>query len=101
MGFPDKKMIDEVLKELENVEGTIVGPKSNEEIDVFRHQIQQAFAAYVNQNKLTGRQLSSMIGVDESKVSKILRNRLESFSTDKLVEWYKRINPNFKIKLVA
>ena len=101
MEFPDKEMIDEVLKELENIEGTIVGPKSNEGIDVFRYEIQQAFATYVNQNKLTGHQLSSMIGVDESKVSKVLRNRLDSFSNDKLVEWYKKINPNFKIKLVA
>ena len=101
MGFPDRETIDKVLKELENVEGTIVGPKSSKEIDIFRYQIQQAFVAYVNENNLTGRQLSSKMGVDESKVSKILRNRLESFSTDKLVEWYKKINPNFKIKFVA
>ncbi len=101
MGFPSKKVIEEALEELKNSEGSVVGPKSDDEIDVFRHKIQQEFVRYVNKNELTGRHLSLMIGVDESKVSKILRNKLDSFSTDKLVEWYKKINADFKIELVA
>lgn len=101
MGFPSKKQIDEALKRLEKAEGTLVGPKSSDEIDVFRHQIQQGFVRYANDNNLNGRKLAALINIDEAQVSKILSNRIEAFSTDKLIQWYKEINPNFKIKLVA
>ena len=101
MGFPNRKDIDKALKRLEKVEGTLVGAKSNNEIDVFRHQIQQNFVKHVIENKLTGKKLAAVIGIDEAQVSKILSNRLDSFSTDKLIQWYEVINPNFKITLVA
>ena len=101
MGFPSRKEIDEALKRLEKVEGTLVGPKSSDEIDVFRHQIQQSFVKYVLKNKLNGRELAKIIGIDEAQTSKILSNRIDAFSTDKLIQWYKVINPRFKIKLVA
>ena len=101
MPFPSKKQIDAALKRLEKIEGTIVGPKSQSPIDVFRYQIQQNFVRYVNKNQLTGRKLSELCDIDEAQVSKILRNRLDAFSTDKLVEWYGKINSDFKIELVA
>lgn len=101
MSFPNKKQIEEALKRLEKAEGTIVGPKSKSPIDIFRYQIQQNFVLYKLEQELTGKELAEVCGIDEAQVSKILRNRLDSFSTDKLVEWYTRINSNFKIELVA
>lgn len=101
MGFPSREQIDEALKRLEKVDGTLVGPKSSDEIDIFRYQIQQNFVKHVQENKLNGRKLAAIINIDEAQVSKILSNRIESFSTDKLIQWYQVINPHFKITLVA
>jgi predicted XRE-type DNA-binding protein len=40
-----------------------------------------------------------VLGIDEGKVSKILRNRISEFSTDRLISLYEKINPSLKLKV--
>ena len=43
--------------------------------------------------------MAAILEIDEGKVSKILRNRLSEFSTDRLITLYERINPKIKLKV--
>lgn len=99
MGMPSKAEIRKVLKKLEQAEGTLAPPPNPTPLEQFRFDIQQKFVGYKLQTKISQRDLAEKLGVDETKVSKILRNRLEEFSTDRLISLYEKINPKIKLKV--
>ena len=99
MAFPSKAEIDRVLKKLENVEGTLAPPANPTPLQKFRFDIQQKFVGYILIKKITQREMAEVLGIDEGKVSKILHNRLEEFSTDRLINLYEKLNPKVQLKV--
>ena len=99
MGMPSRAEIRKVLKRLEKVEGSLAPPENPTPLEKFRHDIQQKFVRYMLKTKISQREMAEMIEVDEGKVSKILHNRLEEFSTDRLISLYEKINPKIKLKV--
>ena len=99
MGFPSKEQIKKALKSLEKVEGTLALPENPTPLEKFRYDIQQKFVLYKRVHKLSQREMATILEIDEGKVSKILRNRLSVFSTDRLITLYERINPKIKLKV--
>ena len=99
MAFPSKAEIERVLKKLENVEGTLGMPANPSPLEKFRHDIQQKFVGYILIKKITQREMAEILGIDEGKMSKILHNRLDEFSTDRLISLYEKLNPNLELKV--
>lgn len=99
MGMPSKVEIRKVLKKLEKTEGTLALSENPTPLEQFRHDIQQKFVRYILKTKISQREMAEMLGIDEGKVSKILRNRLDDFSTDRLISLYEKINPKIKLKV--
>jgi predicted XRE-type DNA-binding protein len=99
MGWPNRKEIEKVLKQLEKVEGTLAQPPNPTPLEQFRFDIQQKFVVYKRKSNLSQKEMAELLGVDEGKVSKILRNRLDDFSTDRLITLYGKINPKVKLKV--
>ncbi|MEI8345985.1 MAG: XRE family transcriptional regulator [Pseudomonadota bacterium] len=86
--FPSEQEIREISKKLEKVEGTKALPKNASTFEEFRFGIQQKFVIYKIEHKCTQKEMARKLGVDEAKVSKILNNRLDEFSTDRLITLY-------------
>lgn len=99
MGFPSKTEIRRVLKKLEGLEGTLALPANPTPLQKFRFDIQQKFVAYSLTTKVSQREMAVTLGIDEAKVSKILHNRLEEFSTDRLITLYGKLNPKVQLKV--
>jgi len=99
MGFPSKQEIKKVLKELENAKGSLALDPDATPLEKFRYDICQMFLTYKLEHKLNQKQLSELIGVDEPKISKILRYRISEFSTDRLIELYQKLDPHIKLKI--
>lgn len=99
MGMPNKTELKRVLKRLEKMEGTLAPPANPTPLEKFRHDIQQKFVGYILDEKITQRQMAELLEIDEGKVSKILRNRLEEFSTDRLIALYAKLNPKVRLKV--
>ncbi len=99
MAMPSKTEIQKILKKLEKAEGTLGMPENPTRLEKFRHDIQQEFVRYILKNKISQREMSEIIGIDEGKVSKILRNRIDEFSTDRLINLSEKINPKLKLKV--
>ena len=71
-----------MIKKIEREKLWTLGPPENPTpLQQFRYDIQQKFVAYKLKNKMSQREMAKVLGVDETKVSKILRNRLESGSS--------------------
>jgi predicted XRE-type DNA-binding protein len=99
MAFPSKTEIKKVLKNIEKAEGTLAQPANPTPLERFRHDIQQRFVAYKLKAGISQRDMASILGIDEGKVSKILHNRLDEFSTDRLISLYEKLNPDVKLKV--
>ena len=100
MGWPSKREIERAIKQIEKKgEWTLAPPENPTPLEKFRYDIQQKFVGYKLKTKISQRELAGRLGIDETKVSKILRNRLDEFSTDRLIKLYEKINPDVKLKV--
>lgn len=103
MGMPSKVQINKALKKLRKVEGTLAPPADPSAdpsaLEKFRFDIQQKFVAYKMKMKLSQREMAKSLEIDEGKMSKILHNRINEFSTDRLISLYEIINPEVKLKV--
>jgi predicted XRE-type DNA-binding protein len=99
MGMPSRTEINRALKKLEKVEGSLAPPANPSPLEKFRFDLQQKFVLYLLRTKISQREMAKTLGIDEGKVSKILRNRMDEFSTDRLINLYEKINPDVKLKV--
>ena len=99
MGFPNKKQIEKALKRLEKAEGTLMLPEHPTPLQKFRWDICQNFLKYKRAHGCTQKELAKILGVDEAKVSKILHHRIDEFSTDRLITFYEKLDPDVKLKV--
>ncbi|HPI41023.1 MAG TPA: XRE family transcriptional regulator [Pseudobdellovibrionaceae bacterium] len=100
MAWPSRKEIERVIKKIEKEDlWTLAPPEDMTPLEKFRHDIQQKIVGYKLRTKISQRELAKLMGVDETKVSKILRNRLDEFSTDRLITLYEKLNPKLKLKV--
>lgn len=76
----------------------MISPKASP-LEKFRWELCQKFLQYMRDNDLSQDQLAKILGVDKSKVSKILHHRIDEFSTDRLVTLYQELNPKTKIRV--
>lgn len=99
MGFPSKTEVKRVLNKLKKAEGTLAPPSRPTPLEKFRFDLQQKFVGYILMKKISQREMAEILQIDESKVSKILRNRLEEFSTDRLIKLYEKLDPKVVLKV--
>jgi predicted XRE-type DNA-binding protein len=101
MGFPSEKELKKIRKELAHVEGSRIVGEEGTPIEKLKFSICQKFVKYHLETGITQKELSILLGIDEALVSKLLRNRIESFSLDRLLRFLAIIYPHYKIELIA
>lgn len=99
MGFPSKTELDRALKKLEKAEGTLALKPDATPLERFRFDLCQKFLKYKKSHGVNQKEIAEILGVDDAKVSKILRHRIEEFSTDRLIDLYSRLDPELKLKV--
>ena len=52
-------------------------------------------------NGLLQKEIAEKIGVDESRVSDILRGRLEDFTLDRLIGYTQKLHPTLRVQIDA
>jgi predicted XRE-type DNA-binding protein len=98
--WPSKKEIERMINKIHKEDLWFIGPPEHPTpLQQFRFDLQQKFTLYILRSKITQKEMAERLGVDETKVSKILRNRLDEFSTDRLITLYEKINPKVKLKV--
>jgi predicted XRE-type DNA-binding protein len=101
MGFPSEKELNRIRRKLSKVEGNRHVGDEGTPIEKLKFSICQKFVKYHLDTGITQKELSILLGIDEALVSKLLRNRIESFTLDRLLKFLSIIYPNYKIELIA
>jgi predicted XRE-type DNA-binding protein len=99
MAFPSESELKKIRKKLAKAKGTLMLAPNATLREKFRWDICQKFVVYKQKHDLTVEALADILGTDKAKVSKILRHRIDSFSTDRLLTLLEIIYPKTELKV--
>ena len=88
---------DAVIDSSGNVFDDLNLPSSPE--DMIKVEISRAIAERIRRRKLTQAQASAIMGVDQAKVSKLLRGRLKDFAAERLIRYLLALGLDVDIRL--
>lgn len=99
MTFPKESELKKIRKKLARAKGTLMPPPNPTALEKLRWDICQKFVIYKQKHQLTLEEMARILGTDKAKLSKILRHRIDSFSTDRLLTLLQILNPKTELKL--
>ena len=99
MAFPSEKELKLIRKKLEKAEGTLMPSVNPTPIEKFRWDLCQKLVKYKLDHEITLEEMGTILGIDRGKVSKILRHRIDEFSTDRLIGYLQVLYPKTKLKV--
>jgi len=102
--FPNAKVLARIREKLSdpNYEGGNVAlPETASEVDRAKYQLCRLIARYQREHSLLQKDIARRIGVDESRISDILRGRIEGFTLDRLISYAERLHPRLRVKVIA
>jgi len=97
--WPSKKTLDKILPELEKAEGTKHLSPDAGPLDQFRYDLCQRILKYKMDHGLKQKELADLLGIDEPQMSRVLRHRIDKFSTDKLAGFVLKLEPDVELKV--
>lgn len=71
----------------------------NPEEALAKAQLARTICLLVEKERLTQRQIAARLGIDQPKVSALVRGRLKDFSTERLLSFVLRLGHNVKINV--
>jgi predicted XRE-type DNA-binding protein len=102
--FPEAKILARVRKRLSDPDypgGNFALPESASEVDRAKYQLCQLIARYQREHGVLQKEIARKIGADESRVSDILRGRIEGFTLDRLIGYAERLHPDLRVQVIA
>lgn len=100
MSFPNKKQLDSIRKKLEKSDGFLMLDPNADELAKFRFHICQGLLKYAQKKKFKDVEMAKFLKITKADMSRIFNHRIDKFSTDKLIQLYSKIKPNYKLKVL-
>ena len=66
-----------------------------------KYQLCQLIGKYQREHGLLQKEIADKIGVDESRISDILRGKIESFTLDRLISYAEKLHPRLRVEINA
>lgn len=95
------KRVRDKLSDLSYQGGNLALPADATEVDRAKYETCQIIARYQRTHSLRQKDVAEKLGVDESRVSDILRGKIDGFTLDRLAGYAEKLHPGLKIKIVA
>ena len=102
--FPDAVTLKRVREKLSDPNypgGNLALPENATEVDRAKYQLCQLIAKYQREHGLLQKDIARKLGVDESRISDILRGKIEGFTLDRLIGYAEKLHPRLKVQVIA
>ncbi len=102
--FPDARRLARIRERLSDPDyqgGNVALADAAGEVDRAKYQLCQLIAKYQREQGLLQKDIARQIGVDESRISDILRGRIEGFTLDRLIGYAKKLHPGLRLRIIA
>jgi predicted XRE-type DNA-binding protein len=100
-GWPSEEEWKKMDKLLENAPGTRLLPPNASPVDRFKFELCRQFVVYLQEKKVTQRELAKKLKTTEARVSEIVHYHLDKVTTDRLIGYLGIIRPGVKIKVAS
>lgn len=103
-GFPDQKTLKRIREKLSDPAyegGSYMVPDDAPEVDKAKYQLCQLIAKYQREHGLLQKEVAEKLGIDEARISEILRGKVESFTLDRLVSYVEELYETVQVKIIA
>jgi predicted XRE-type DNA-binding protein len=104
IAFPDERTLGRIRDKLSDPAyqgGNLALPADASEVDRAKYQACQLIAKYQREHGLMQKDIAEKIGVDESRISDLLRGKIESFTLDRLIGYAEKLHPGLRIQIFA
>ena len=81
--------------------GNLALPENTTELGRAKYQLCQLFARYQREHDLLQKDIARRIGADESRISDILRGKIEGFTLDRLISYAEKLHPKLRVQVSA
>ena len=102
--FPKEATLTRIRTKLSDPDfkgGNIALPAHASTTDRAKYRLCQLIAQHQRERGLLQKDIAEKIGVDESRISDILRGKIESFTLDRLISYAEKLHPGLKVEIVA
>ncbi len=102
--FPDDQTLKRVRDKLSDPDylgGNLALPASASEVDRAKYQACQLIAKFQREHGWMQKEIAEKLGVDEARISDLLRGKIESFTLDRLFGYAEKLHPGLRIQIVA
>jgi len=102
--FPEEKTLRRIRNKLSDRNypgGNLALPAHATEVERAKYQLCQLIAQYQRERGLRQKDIAQKIGVDESRVSDILRGKFRSFTLDRLLAYAQKLHPGLRVQISA
>ena len=102
--FPDQQTLKRVRDKLSDTSytgGNLALSSNATEADRAKYQICQLIAKYLREHQIMQKELAEKLGVDESRISDLLRGKTDSFTLDRLIGYAEKLHPKLRILITA
>lgn len=99
MAFPSDNELKRMRKLLANVEGSTIIPKDAPKVERLKYEICQSILKKFEISKMSQKEFAIFLSIDEALVSKLLKNKIENFTIDRLLKYLEIVQPDYQIKL--
>ena len=102
--FPEERTLRRIRDKLSDVNypgGNLALPANATEVERAKYQLCQLIAKYQRKHGMLQKEIADKIGVDESRISDILRGKIESFTLDRLIGYAEKLHPGLRVEIRA
>ena len=102
--FPNEDTLKQFREKLSDPNykgGNIALPAHASTTDKAKYRVCQVIASYQHKHGLLQKDIAEKIGVDESRISDILRGKIESFTLDRLITYAEKLQPGIRVEIIA
>ena len=102
--WPDRKTLKEMrdlLSDPNYVGGSFGLSPDTDEVDKAKYQLCQMVIRYKLENQLLQKDIAEKMGVDESRVSDILRGKIDGFTLDRFFIYVTKLHPGLRLQIIA
>lgn len=86
-------------KKLAQAEGARALAPGADLLDKAKYELCRQFVKYCLDHEISQRELAHLIGVNESRVSEIIRYHVHKLTLDRLVRYLEKIRPGAKVRV--
>lgn len=102
--FPDESTLKRIREKLSDPNykgGNVALPSKANRVDRIKYELCQMIAKYKREHQILQKDIAERLGVDESRISDILRGKIEGFTLDRLIAYAEKLHPHLRVQIVA